>query len=124
MTCPTWCQQRHDDGPAISHRLDFKPFPGATADESAHPGTVQASLIQGETGGQLDEPLVRIVFTSTGRDRVWEIPPSDAADIGDLITALIGDRRTDFTTTLIGLFWLAGAGLDQTTNVQTPRSQA
>lgn len=120
-----WCQQQHDDSaPAVSHRLDFKPFPGPSGDESAHPGTIRVSLIQGETGGQLDEPLVRIRFTAAGHDRLWEIPPSHAADIGDLITALVGDRRADFTATLIGLFWLTGAGFDQTTTTQTPGSPA
>ncbi|MFI6513611.1 hypothetical protein ACIBCT_38910 [Streptosporangium sp. NPDC050855] len=106
-SCPAWCQQTHD-APAVGHRLDLKPFDGPALDEAATPATIRVSLLQSEDGGILGEPLVRIRFTAAGRVRVWEMPPSDAADIGDLITALIGERRADFTATLIGLFWLAG----------------
>ncbi|GAA2875490.1 hypothetical protein GCM10010517_36400 [Streptosporangium fragile] len=107
--CPvSWCPIRHDDAPARFHRLNLGPFPGPTLEESAESAEIRVALLQDETDGDLDEPLVRISYTLYGRQRVMEVAPSDAADIGDLLTAVAGNRHQDLASTLVGVFWLTG----------------
>lgn len=75
-----WCQIRHVEGPDLAHRAVLGTFDG--------PGRVWALLIQAETGGRLDEPFVRIVYTLDERERSLEISPQAAADLADILRGL------------------------------------
>ncbi|MER5647289.1 hypothetical protein [Streptosporangium sp. NPDC002524] len=118
-----WCQVRHAEGPDLAHRAILGTFDG--------PGRVWALLLQSESGGRLDEPFVRIVYTLDERERGLEISPQTAADLADILGGLSILGRDDLAAAFaaVGHLQITAPGqllgdLDQSTNDQTPGGTA
>ncbi|MCC5578999.1 hypothetical protein IMZ11_25565 [Microtetraspora sp. AC03309] len=78
--CPIlWC--------IVAHALNGDQRTHLSAAVSFH--NVAITLAQAETAGHLDEPIVRLSWlTADGRHSMGDLPPSLAADLGELLTCI------------------------------------
>ncbi|MER5647288.1 hypothetical protein [Streptosporangium sp. NPDC002524] len=111
----SWCQVTHEtDDPPQPHRLEFAPFRTPTLNaETGAPQEIRVTLFQANgLTGPAGEPVVQISFPMVdGKIRMSEISSAEAGDLGELIDALVGRTWWNFTTTLLGAFWLSGGGV-------------
>lgn len=100
--CPAWCRMPHKPGETRrAHAAEFT-FSG-----------VVICWVQGEQNGELMNPFVRIVYPLTeGGQRTIEFRTTQqAADVGDLLSAIRVQELADVAACLVASYRQMGGSL-------------
>ncbi|MFD8562473.1 DUF6907 domain-containing protein [Streptosporangium canum] len=97
LPCPPWCTHEHKPGEDFHAAFLFA-------------GPPSVLLVQTGEDGAFPEGNVRIIYPRGDYRGMMEIPPSIAADFGDVLNALTVQTMGDFAAALLRSYRIVGGG--------------